>query len=271
MQSIYQFILRRAFFSGQDRIFNYLFTHNKFKKHSTIVQPLTGDFEICCDTATWIGGKIVYTGDYEPELKKVFKSIIKKGDQILDVGANIGFHTLYFAQLTGENGSVKSFEPVPQNFKALNNNIGLNSFLNITTYNIALSNQKEQIIIDVDAKSTNPGAFNLFEQGRQTPINCFVGDEIIGGKKVDFIKVDVEGYESFVIEGLMQTINKNKPKIIFEYDKHYHEKTGRSEDYILLMLAKSGYRFQYVTRKGLVDVKNFQNLLSGNILAKYYE
>lgn len=122
-------------------------------------------------------------------------------------------------------------------------------------------------MIKIAPKSVNLGVFNIFEQGIRTQNNYLVGDGIIGNQKVDFIKIDVEGYESFVIEGLMGTINRHKPKIIFEYDKHYHKKTGRLEDYIFLMLAKLGYDFYYITKNGLVDINSFQNLLSGNILA----
>lgn len=271
MQFFYKFILRRNFFRGQDRIFNYLFTHNKFKKEAIVVKPIEGDFNICCDTSTWIGSKIVYVGDYEPELKKIFKSIIKKGDHVLDVGANVGFHTLFFAQLVGNEGSVTSFEPVPNNYLALNININLNGFLHIKALNIALSNKHEKVTIDVDINSKNPGSYNLFEKGGHTQIECHIGDDIIGNQKVDFIKIDVEGYESFVIDGLLETIKMHKPKIIFEYDKHYHQKTGRSENYIFTLLASHGYRHQYISRNGLQNIESFNKLISGNILASPHE
>ncbi|MCZ4221791.1 FkbM family methyltransferase [Pedobacter rhodius] len=267
MQNLYKFILRRPFFRGQDRLFNYFFINQKFKKQTIAVKPLEGNFKINCDCNTWIGGKIVYTGDYEPELKKIFKSIINPGDYILDVGANIGFHTLYFAQLTGGKGLVTAFEPIPDNYKSLNNNIQLNNFSNIITHNVALSNKKEQISIQVDLKSTNPGAYNLFELNGDVPIECVVGDDIVDNQKVDFIKIDVEGYESYVLDGLIETIKKNKPKIIFEFDQDYHRKTSRSEDYILFLLASLGYQFQYINRDGLKTIESFKNLVSGNILA----
>jgi len=266
MQSIYKSILKRPFFRGQDRIFSYLFTNHKLKKEVQISEPLEGNFKVYCDTSTWIGGKIAYTGDYEPELKKVFKSIIKPGDFILDIGANIGFHTLYFAQLTGNMGKVTAFEPVSHNYAALKKNIELNKYTNITSYNIALSNKNEQIKIQADLKSNNPGAYNLFENG-DVSIKCVVGDQVIVDPKVDFIKIDVEGYESFVLDGLIQTIKKNKPKIIFEYDKHYHLKTGRVEDYVFILLASLNYGFEYIHRNGLKKITSFKNLVSGNILA----
>jgi len=267
MDSLYKFILRRPFFRGQDRFFSYLFSHGKLGRQTVTVKPLEGDFKICCDPSTWIGAKVIYTGNYEAAIKKIFKSVIKKGDRILDIGANIGFHTLYFAELTGNSGNVIAFEPVPHNYSALNFNIGLNNFKHITAKNIALSNKNELILIAADVSSPNPGAYNLFDKNGDISVNCFVGDEIINNDRVDFIKIDVEGYESFVIDGLLQTIKNNKPKIIFEYDKHYHQKTGRSEDYVFVLLASLGYHFQYIYNDGLQTISNFQKMVSGNILA----
>jgi len=266
-QKLYRLILRRPFFRGQDRIFNYLFTRNRLGKKPQIVSPITGNFKVKCNPLTWIGAKIIYTGEYESELKKIFKSIINKGDYVLNVGANVGFHTLYFAELTGKNGKVSAFEPVPHNFEALNFNVNLNDFDNILTKQVALGNKNEELNISVDVNHTNPGSYNLFDQQGDTLINCVIGDEMIGEDKVDFIKIDVEGYESFVIDGLLQTIKKNRPKIIFEYDKYYHHKTGLPENHILLLLNSLNYHFFHINQKGAKVLDNFQNIKSGNILA----
>lgn len=267
LKHIFRLILRRSSFKGQNRLFNYLFHRNRLNHGWKIVKPLQGKFKINCDTSTWIGAKIVYTGEYEPELKKVFKSILKKGDYVLDVGANIGFHTLYFAELVGENGKVTSFEPVPYNFKTLDNNVKLNGFNHIHLNNIALGNRNEQINIAADQESRNPGAFNLFDQSGNTTIICCIGDEVIKDEKVDFIKIDVEGYESFVIEGLLETIKKHRPTIIFEYDIHYHKKTGLTKDFIFLLLRDLNYHFMHIYEDGPKALDNFENLKSGNILA----
>jgi FkbM family methyltransferase len=264
---VFQKILRRPFYKGQDRLFNWLFKKNKLNQGWQIVKPAEDNFIIKCDTSTWIGAKIVYTGDYEAEFKKITRTILKKGDHVLDVGANIGFHTLFFAELVGKLGSVTAFEPVPCNYNILNDNIGLNKFDQVTCKKIALSNKNEQLSIFIDEKTTNPGAFNLFDRGGDTLIDCCIGDEIVGNRKVDFIKIDVEGYESFVIEGLLETIKKNRPKIMFEYDIEYHKKTGLVTDYIFLMLSNLNYRFMHIFQEGLVDLKNFSNPKSGNILA----
>lgn len=264
---IYSKILKRSYFKGQDRIFSFLFKNKQLQVGNKIVKPLAGDFKIKCDTNTWIGAKIVYTGDYESFLKKVFKDHIKVGDKILDVGANIGFHSLYFSELVGVKGSVISFEPVPVNFKKLTYNIELNGFKNITPKNIALGNKNEQLSISADEESNNPGSYNLFNQDGNVLINCFIGDEIIEDQKIDFIKIDVEGYENFVIDGLIKTINRDRPKIVFEYDSNYYQKTNLPVDFIFALLKPLNYVFFEISIQGLIEIKETINVKSANILA----
>lgn len=267
LSSIFRKILRRAHFNGQDRLFNFLFNKQLLQKGDVIVEPLIGNFKIQCNTNTWIGAKIAYNGDYEPSLKKVFKQNISAGDTVLDIGANIGFHTLYFAELAGPNGKVIAFEPVPVNFEKLKFNIGLNSFNNISPQNIALGSKNEQITIGIDENSTNPGAYNLFDHSGNVMINCLIGDEVVVNEKINFIKIDVEGYESFVFEGLIKTINRDKPKIVFEYDSNYHLKTNLPKDYIFTLLAPFNYIYYAITPAGLTKIEDINTIKSANILA----
>lgn len=260
-------ILKRPFFRGQDRIFNYFFIRNKLNHGIQKVKPINGNFNINCDTKTWIGAKIAFTGDYEPELKSIFKLLIKPGDVAVDIGANIGFHTLYFAELVGEKGKVISFEPVLYNFNSLKENIALNNFKNIKIHNIALSNKEEELTIDIDEESRNPGSFNLFEKEGNTHIKCAIGDEILINEPINFIKIDVEGYEGFVMQGLMKTIEKHHPILVFEYDVNYNHKTGLPDQYLFNLLKPLNYSFFKVDRNGLIPL-TLEGVKSCNVLAK---
>lgn len=271
IKRIYRAILRRPSFKGQSRLFNYLFKRNKLANGLMTVKPLLGNFLINCDTKTWIGAKIVYTGDYETPLKEVFKSIIKKGDRVLDIGANIGFHTLFFADLVGHEGLVYAFEPVEYNYQSLKYNVGLNQFQNVRLRNIALGNKNEDLNIVADEHSNNPGSFNLFSKDGNVTVKCHVGDEIVREQRIDFIKIDVEGYEAFVLDGLIKSIKQNRPKIIFEYDLNYHQKTGLPPDYIFDFFEQLNYKLFEIKQTGLQELTDFAKLSSENILAIPHE
>ena len=90
-------------------------------------------------------------GDFE---KEVIEKQIKKGDVILDIGANIGFYTLIMAKLVGEKGKVYAFEADPTNFEILKKNVEVNGYKNIVLVNKVVSNKNEKIKFYVDRGNT---------------------------------------------------------------------------------------------------------------------
>ena len=92
----------------------------------------------------------ILTNSYEQYNCNIFKQITQKGDIIIDVGANIGFLSLYFAKLTGKNGKVYSFEPLSSAYNLMSHNLELNKKLDksdICLYKLALGNSNE--IMDI--------------------------------------------------------------------------------------------------------------------------
>ena len=273
MLDIYRLILRRKPFKGQFRLFAWLYNHKKLKQKSQVVSPIFGSFKVYTNTKNYIDANIYYLGDYEPWLKKHFKTLITKGANILDVGANIGFHSLYFAELAGAKGHVISVEPIPQNFEALEKNIALNSFSNITTVQKALASEERLIEIGIDINNQNPGAFSLFNNGeKKLKIACTTGDMLLnklGIRKIDFIKIDVEGFELEVLKGLSKTIEKDRPVIVFEFDRNYQLRKDEVPNEIFLMLSSYNYVFEAVDGYGKKRPFVYSDqILSAEIIAR---
>ncbi|RZJ83096.1 MAG: FkbM family methyltransferase, partial [Chryseobacterium sp.] len=244
----------RKLFKGQFRLFLWLFGKNFLPRKKTITKPFIGNFKINVDTKNFIDACIYFTGDYEPYLKTNFADLIKPGMVILDVGANIGFHTLYFAELTGKSGKVVAFEPIDVNFKALQQNLALNEFPHIMPVNKALGSENSTLHIHIDVNAHNPGAFNLFENGKKnTSINCVRADDFLKESqisKVDFIKVDVEGFELEVFKGLAKTLKQSHPIIFFEYDVNYQLKSQVDPKEIFYFLSEFAYDFYTIDGYG---------------------
>lgn len=149
-------------------------------------------------------------------------NILKPGQTLIDVGANIGYYSIVSAARLGKNGRVVSFEPDPQNFNLLLENIKQNHFKQIHAFNIGLSNQKTNLPLYRSAD--NRGDHRLFETPQHIASDVIAldsGDNVllernasISHLTVHCIKIDTQGYEYSIIDGLHKTITANQ--------KHLH-------------------------------------------------
>jgi FkbM family methyltransferase len=181
--------------------------------------------------ATNIGGKIYQVasdddylnhvqGEFEPHMVKLFRSLVGADDVVLDIGANIGCMSILFGDMARQ---VFSFEPSPSTFVFLDRNIRAAGCRNVTPVNLGLGKEGGSFELTF-AKSNRSGGFvsNLTSAstGHQIEkIEIASGDAYIDQQdvsRVDFIKIDVEGFEKNVIEGLAETISRDKPIVTLE-------------------------------------------------------
>lgn len=144
---------------------------------------------------------------------------IQKGNVVLDLGANIGFYTLVLARLVGEKGKVYAFEADPTNFEILKKNVEINGYKNVILINKAVLDKNGKIKFYVDEGNT---AGNSIYQGKNTKSleveavrldNYFTKD-----RKIDFVKIDIEGSEFRAMMGMSKLLKENKKiKIMTEF------------------------------------------------------
>jgi FkbM family methyltransferase len=142
----------------------------------------------------------------------------KEGDIFLDVGAHIGKYALQVAKITGENGLVIAVEPMPDNHQALERNIKLNSLQNLLLLKIAAWKEQGKLRLFVGDKhgrntvkrNTSLGFINVEAEALDKVL------EELGVNQVDCIKIDVEGAEYEVLQGLTKTLMKGNPRIVAE-------------------------------------------------------
>jgi len=203
-----------------------------------------------------IGRALFWRGliSYEPETIKVFYGIAQISKLILDIGANTGLFTL-IAAASNPNCRVISFEPVPHICDRLKANIDLNNLAQrCQVRQEALSNRIGSAKFHVPfgdlptSSSLNPHGFRgnkgyLIE----VPVNTV--DNIYSGQRVDLVKIDVEGFEDKVLEGMQRVLHESAPNIIVECnpDGPYQA----VED----ILAGFGYHFYHLREDGPVEVK----------------
>lgn len=192
-----------------------------------------------------IDSSIYYDGCFEKDTTNAIGKIVKPGMNVFDIGANIGCHLLPMAKMVGKDGHVTAFEPMEWAMKKLKRNVELNDFRNITIENIGLSDLEENKEVTFRTswtldKSILPDA-NHTNHVHFTTIDNYVNSH--GVKNIDFIKLDVDGYEFKILSGARNSINNFKPIILMELGDYTLKSVGNSIDDVVGFFASLGYEF----------------------------
>jgi FkbM family methyltransferase len=168
----------------------------------------------------YIGRSLHEYGEFSQGEVDLFQQMVKPGMTVLEVGANIGAHTVWLAQAVGRNGTVVAFEPQRILFQTLCANLALNSITNVQCYWAAVGKAPGQIVVPpLDyARANNFGALSLGGH----PYGEFVPVATIDGLNLTHchvLKIDVEGMEQEVLEGAVQLIAAFAPLLYVENDR----------------------------------------------------
>jgi len=217
---------------------------------------------------TYIGRSFDLYGEYVEEETRMLDQLLRPGMIALDIGANIGAHTIFMARKVLPGGLVAAFEPQREVFQLLCANIALNALHNVHTHHVALGAEPDEIIVPfIDyEKSGNFGGLALGDHDKGETVPCRTVDDM-NLRRCDVMKIDVEGMENEVIAGATQCIEKFRPALYVENDRR-----ERSEE-LLSRLFDLNYRvFWHLPRlynPGNFfdnDDNEFGNLISRNIL-----
>lgn len=152
-----------------------------------------------CKWVVGAGTHSCWLGFYEHDKQRAIERLVRPGMVMFDVGANVGFYTLAFSRLVGEEGRVYAFEPDAGNVVRLRRHVSLNNLANITVVQTAVSVCTE-LVGFTSCGSGETGHIG----GKDYLVSAISLDEVVASSTVsepDFIKMDVEGAEAFVLEG----------------------------------------------------------------------
>ena len=168
-----------------------------------------------------------------------FKRYLKPGNNVIDLGANIGTLTIVSSMIVGNNGRVYSIEAHPQIYQYLLGNIKLNNFFNnIKTYNYAVGEDTKTVVFtDDNSDDQNQVSTN----GKGISISMIKLDELpIENLDIDLLKIDVEGYEKFVFQGGCNVLSRTQC-VYFESNEKHFTKFGYHTSDIIAVLKKQGF------------------------------
>ena len=198
---------------------------------------------------------ISHYGTYEEVEAKIMEEKIKTGNIVVDIGANIGLHTLNMARIVGNTGQVFAFEPDPSNFKILEKNVKINNYQNIILEQRAVGDKHERTTL---YQSDHPGMHRIFPQTKQAKGQVKV--ELISldkyfidsnlADRINFIKIDVEGMEFGVLKGMKNILKNNKNiKILFEFVPKDTIEAGFIPIELLNYLTSNGFKLYCMDEK----------------------
>lgn len=205
-------------------------------------------FRMRLDLGDWVDQHIYATGLYEDPSVLLARSILRAGDRAIDVGANVGFFTLAFAEAVGPTGSVTAFEPVPATRARLRHSVGLNSSL------AEVIESREEAVGDVvgevtitsgPAEHSGIASLRPIDGGERVAVPATTMDAMFAdGPPPRLIKIDVEGVEGRLLAGMagcFEAWGGALPAILIEVSDVYLREFGDSAAGLIETLEAAGY------------------------------
>ncbi len=217
---------------------------------------------------------------FEEHETDVITRMVKKGNTVIDIGANIGYYTLIFARLVGESGKVYAFEPDPSNFSLLKKNVEINGYRNVVLIQKAISDKSGKLKLYLN--QDNKGDHRVYDSKDGRPsveIDCISLDEFFANSAegINFIKMDIQGSEWDAINGMKNLLKKQKSlKILSEFWPGGLKKSGAVPIKYLEFFVQNNFNIselngtlktvepitpQKLVEKYSVDEEGFTNIL----------
>jgi FkbM family methyltransferase len=194
-----------------------------------------------------IGQTLYLDGNFEPELASLMPHLNLAGSISLDIGANIGLHTLTMSELAGPTGQVLAFEPEAHNFQLLEQNLRRNGITNVVLQQCAVSDQEG--VCRIGLSPVNYGDHRVSagapanwrtQEVRMTTIDASVGH--LPDRAIRFIKIDVQGHELHALGGMKRTLERNPDAIlVIEVQPDLLASAGTSATELMSLLGAWGF------------------------------
>lgn len=257
--------------------FLYSFGNNNMEGIDLIINYLPKKYnglKFLLNTHEYIGWNIFFLGEYEPETNLILEEFIKPDMIVIEAGANNGSESVLIGRLIDSDGHLYAFEP----FETISRKLKINLLLNqmekkVTIESFALGSDTETVEFYLPSKNaSNQGEASKFKfksfsdsiRVKQITLDDWVIQNKI--KKVDFIKMDVQGAELDILVGAKNVLQSMKPVIYLEADEIQTSNSKTSLKDIFQVLSINHYDVYLIQEKNRRAL-NMQNLESGNWLA----
>lgn len=184
------------------------------------------------------------------------RRLVRPGDHVLDIGANIGFYAELLSELTGTEGRVYSFEPDARNFRRLRDRVGDRA--NVELFQAAVSERNGTLkiyrskLLNVDHRTYPVDNYESVDDVAAWSIDSLVAARTV--QRVDVVKIDVQGYELSAFRGMQQLLERASPTILAEFWPHGFRRAGTSASELFDFFSALDYAFFEIRGADLVPI-----------------
>ena len=180
-------------------------------------------------------GLFIIPGVWERLTTEMFRKVVREGDIVVDLGANIGYFTLLASRLVGKEGKVYAFEPEPANYGLLIKNIEINGYRNIIPVQKVVFNTSGTVKLFIDGRDAGGHRICKYDddKAQSIEIESVTLDDYFRdkGHPINVIKMDIEGAETAALLGMNRIIRENENlKIFAEFAPYLMERMGYSAE-----------------------------------------
>jgi FkbM family methyltransferase len=204
-------------------------------------------------------------------MTEIFEKVVREGDTVIDIGANVGYYTLLASRLAGERGKVYAFEPDPRTYNLLLRNIEINKYDNIVPLPKAVVNKvgSAKFILSPKPHAHASGFYFLKDKKHKKiiEVETEILDHFFQDKNdvINVIKMDIDGGEMDALSGMDDLISKNRnSKMFIEFDTNHLRKAGHTPKEFLDKLLSYNFSISIMDEreKRLKYVNNLDELMA---------
>lgn len=171
------------------------------------------------DASLYLDGEIIHYGEFEADSTALVRALVRPGDVVADVGANIGYYTVLLSKLVGPSGRIIAFEPT-EIYRELNQrNLAENDSANVELLPYGLSDARTTLEVSIAGGSATLHWAEPDAPPERESIELRTLDEVAAEldlQRLDFVKIDVDGHEPAFLEGAWETLDRLEPLVLLE-------------------------------------------------------
>lgn len=194
------------------------------------------------------------TGQWEPAESAALAALIAPGASVVELGAHCGYLTVLMAKAAGPRGRVLALEPHPDNFALLRENVRRHGLDNVELVQAAAWHESGPL--DLILSTANTGDHRVYERtgddvGGRMPVRAVRVDELLGGRRVDVVKVDTQGVDHLAFAGMADAARRWRPKVVTEFWPHGIRELGEDPAAVVRSYRELGYAVSVLDCPGL--------------------